>query len=183
MTTTTTLSELTGDYVLDAARTRIGFAARALVTKVRGQFDEFEGSAHLDGGDPSRSSVQLTIQAASIQTGLQRRDDHLRNHFLDSVNHPLITFTSTRVEQAGGTTFAVTGDLAIRGVTKPVTVDFELTGTMTGPGGSFRAGFQGRAAINRREWGVSWNTVMEGGDALIGGKVTLDFVVAVVRQS
>jgi polyisoprenoid-binding protein YceI len=88
MTTTTKLSELTGDYVLDTAHTRIGFAARAIVTKVRGQFGEFEGSAHLDGDHPPKSSAQLTIQAKSIQTRNQQRDDHLRNNFLDTRRLP-----------------------------------------------------------------------------------------------
>src|ERR1700691_2390855 len=125
MTTMTKLSELTGDYVLDPARTRIGFVARA-ITKVRGQFDEFEGSAHLDGGDPSNSSARLTIQAKSIQTRNQRRDDHLCGRFLDNDDYPAITFASVRVDQVDQTGFKVTGDLTIRGVTKPVTVDFTL---------------------------------------------------------
>ena len=160
MITTTRLSELTGDYVLDTAHTRIGFMARhTMATKVPGQFDEFEGSAHLDGDDPSKSSAQLTIRAKSIQTRNQQRDEALRNKFLDSGNHPAITFTSTKVEQAGDTNFAVTGDLTIRGVTKPVTVDFKLTGASAGhlPGrlrGQARDQPQGLGrALNRRARG------------------------------
>ena len=182
MTTTTKLSELTGDYVLDAARTRIGFAARAMVTKVRGQFGEFEGRVHLDGNDPSKSSAQLTIQAGSIQTRIQQRDDHLRSNFLDTGHHPAITFTSTRTEQAGETSFKVTGDLTIRGVTKPVTVDFELTGAVTDPWGNFRVGFEGTVTINRKDWGVNWRAV-SGGGLLVSERVTLEFDVAAVRQS
>lgn len=145
MTTTTTLGELTGDYILDPAGTRIGFAARqAIFTTVRGQFTEFAGSAHLDGDDPSKSSARLTIQAASIQTSSSRRDDHLRRAFLDTSDHPAITFTSTGVEQLSETTFRLTGDLTIRGATKPVTVDFELTGAGYDQQGAFRAGFPGR---------------------------------------
>ena len=184
MTTTTKLSELTGDYVLDTARTRIGFAARqAMLTKVRGQFDEFEGTAHLDGDDPSKSSVQLTIQARSIQTRNQRRDAHLGSAFLDVSDHPAITFASTGVEQVNGTTFTVTGDLTIRGVTRPVTVDFELTGTEHDPRGNFLVGFEGKTTINRKDWGASWNAVLEGGGVLVSEKVTLEFDVAAVRQS
>jgi polyisoprenoid-binding protein YceI len=182
MTTATKLGELTGDYVLDTVHTRIGFATRAMVTRVRGQFDEFEGSAYLDGDDPSRSTVQLTIQAASVQTRNQQRDDHLRSHFLDSSNYPVITFTSTRVEQAGETTFTVTGDLTIRGVTKPVTVGFELTGAANDPWGNFRAGFEGTVTIDRTDWGVSWNTVLEGGNVMISDKVMLEFDVTATRQ-
>src|SRR5215467_15229906 len=125
MTTMTKLSELTGDYILDTAYTRIGFVARhTIATKVRGQFGEFEGSAHLDGDDPPKSSAQLTIQAKSIQTRTRQRDEALRSKYLDTGNHPAITFTSTKVEQAGDINFTVTGDLTIRSVTKPVTVDF-----------------------------------------------------------
>src|SRR6516225_5448019 len=164
MITTTSLSELTGDYVLDTAHTRIGFIARhTMATKVPGQFGEFEGSAHLDGDDPSKSSAQLTIRAKSIQTG----------------NHPAITFTSTKVEQAGDTTFAVTGDLTIHGVTKPVTVDFKLTGAKTDPRGTFRVGFEGSLAINRKDWGVNWNAA----PGVVSKKVTLEFDVAVIRRS
>ncbi len=184
MTTTTELSELTGDYVLDTAHTRIGFVARqAMVTKVRGQFDDFESSAHRDGDDPSRSSAEITIQARSIQTRNRRRDDHLRSAFLDIPNHPTITFTSTKVDKVDETNFIVTGDLTICGVTKPVTVDFELTGAENDPSGNFRVGFEGRTVINRKDWGVSWNTALEGGGVLVSEKVTLELNVAAIRQS
>jgi polyisoprenoid-binding protein YceI len=184
MTTSTKLSELTGDYVLDTARTRIGFVVRqAMVTKVHGQFDEFQGSAHLDGDDPSKSSAQLRIHSKSIQTRNERRDDHLRSAFLDIQNHPAITFTSTGVEQASETNFKVTGDLTIRGVTKPVTVNLELTGAENNPSGNFRVGFEGNATINRKDWGVRWNAVLEGGGALVSEKVTLEFDVAAIRQT
>src|SRR5260370_3372579 len=109
MTTTTTLSELTGDYVLDPAGTRIGFAARqAIVTRVRGQFGEFEGTAHLDGDDPSKSRARITIQAASIQTSSQRRGDPPRRAFLDVSNHPAITLAPTGGAQLRETTLDVT---------------------------------------------------------------------------
>ena len=182
-TTTTTLGELTGDYILDPAGTRIGFAARpAIFPAVRGRFTEFAGRAHLDGDDPSKSSARLTIQAASIQTSSSRRDDHLRRAFLDTSDHPAITFTSTGVEQLSETTFRLTGDLTIRGATKPVTVDFELTGAGYDQQGVFRAGFQGTMTINRRDWGVSWNAVLEGGGALVSNKVTLELAPVTVRQ-
>jgi polyisoprenoid-binding protein YceI len=183
--TTTKLSELTGDYVLDTAHTRIGFQARhAMVTKVRGQFDEFEGGAHLDGDDPSKASAWLKVQAKSIQTRNQQRDDHLRsNDFLDMDNHPTIEFTSTGVEQVDDTEFKVTGDLTIRGVTRPVTVDFELTGAEIDPWGNFRVGFEGKIVINRKDWGVNWNAALESGGVLVSEKVTLEFDVAAIKQS
>ncbi|MET9759319.1 YceI family protein [Streptomyces sp. NPDC006372] len=178
MTTTTTLGELTGDYVLDTARTRIGFTARAaMISKVHGLFEAFEGSARLDGDSPSKSGVRLTIRARSVQTRNRKRDDHLRSgDFLDAGAHPALTFTSTRVERVGGTGFKVTGDLTVRGVTRPVTVDFELTGAGDERGG-FRVGFTGRTTIDREEWGVS------GGRGLVGRKVTLEFDVTAVRQA
>ena len=179
MTTTTRLSELTGDYVLDTAHTRVGFVARhTMATKVPGQFGEFAGSAHLDGGDPPKSSAQLTIHARSIQTRNRQRDEYLRSKYLDTGNHPAITFTSTKVEQAGDTTFRVTGDLTIRGVTKPVKVDFELTGAKTDPWGTFRVGFEGSVTINRKDWGVNWNAAT----GMVSKKVTLEFDVAAIRQ-
>jgi polyisoprenoid-binding protein YceI len=181
MTTMATLGELTGDYVLDTARTRIGFAARAMVTTVRGQFDEFEGAVHLDGEDPSKSRARLTIRAASVQTRNQQRDDHLRRHFLDAGRHPTITFTSTGVEQAGQASFTVAGHLTIRGTTRPVTLDLELTGAASDRGDGFRVRFAGRVAIDRTDWGVSWSA-MEGGGILIGRRVTLEFDVAAVRS-
>ena len=176
---TTKLSELTGEYVLDPTRTRIGFVVRqALVTKVRGRYDEFEGYAQLDGDDPSRSSVQLMIQAKSINTGNRRRDEHLGSAFLDAANHPAITFTSTKVEQVDQANFRVTGDLSIRSTVKPVTVDFELTAAE-----DVRVSFEGRAIIDRKDFGVSWNAVLEGGGALVGEKVILEFSVAAIRRS
>lgn len=180
MATTTKLSELTGDYVLDTAHTRIGFVARhTMATKVRGQFDELGGSAHLDGDDPLRSSAQLTIQAKSIQTSNQQRDEALRSKFLDMDNHPTIIFTSAKVEQAGETSFKVTGDLTIRGLTKPVTVDFELTGAENDPWGNFRVDFEGKVTINRKDWGVNWNAATR---VLVSEKVMLEFDVAAIRQ-
>ena len=184
LTTTTTLSQLTGDYVVDPAATQVGFAVRqAVFTTVRGRFTQFTGGVRLDGDDPARSSARLTIQAASIQTSSGRRDDHLRRAFLDTRNHPAITFTSTGVEQLSETTFTVTGDLTIRGATKPLTADFVLTGAGYDPQGGFRAGFHGTVTIDRRDWGVSWNAVLEGGGVLVSQKVTLEFDVAAVRQS
>ncbi len=181
MTIMTKPSDLTGDYVLDTAHTRIGFVGRhTMATKVRGQFDEFEGSAHLDGDDPSESSAELTIQAKSIQNRNQQRDEQLRSMFLDMDNYPAITFTSIGVEQVDETNFKVTGDLTIRGVTKPVTVDFELTGAENDQWGNCRVGFEGSVTINRKDWGVNWNAAT---GVLVSEKVTLEFDVAAIRQS
>ncbi|MEE1820520.1 YceI family protein [Streptomyces sp. SP18ES09] len=181
---TVTLSELTGDYVLDPAHTRIGFVARhAMVTKVRGAFHQFEGTAHLDGGDPSRSTGQLVIKTGSIDTGVEQRDEHLRtNDFLDAPNFPDITFRTTRIEQKSDTDYQVTGDLTIKETTKPLTIDFEYTGNATDPYGNLRVGLEGSVTISRKEWGITWNAALEGGGVLVGDKVVLEFDISAIKQ-
>ncbi len=182
-TATAAIVDLTGDYSLDVAHTRLGFVARhAMVTKVRGSFERFEGSAHLDAEDPTRSSAQLTIDVASIATGQEQRDAHLRtNDFFDVPNHPTMTFTSTAVEVTGEDTFRMTGDLTLKGVTKPVAIDFEHTGTAKDPYGNLRAGFEGKTVIHRTDWGVSFNAALETGGLLVSEKITLEFDVSAVK--
>jgi polyisoprenoid-binding protein YceI len=179
------LTELTGTYTLDPAHTRIGFVARhAMVTKVRGAFNEFTGTAVLDGANPEKSTVQVTIQAASIDTRNAQRDGHLRgNDFLAMEEYPQITFVSTGVRQSGETTFEVTGDLTIKGVTNEVTIPFEFEGAATDPFGNERVGFEGSVAINRKDYGVTWNAALEGGGVLVSDKVTLEFEVSAVKNA
>ncbi|WP_411104089.1 YceI family protein [Streptomyces sp. cmx-4-9] len=182
--TTTPLAELTGKYTIDPAHTQIGFVARhAMVTKVRGAFNEFEGSGHFDGADPSKSSVSLTIKAASIDTRNEQRDGHLRtNDFLDAPTYPLITFVSTAVEQLGDTDFRLTGDLTIKDVTRPLSIDFVYQGSATDPFGNLRVGFEGSVPISRKEFGITWNAALEGGGVLVGDKVVLEFEVSAIRE-
>jgi polyisoprenoid-binding protein YceI len=186
MTTTsvvTDLTRLTGEYNLDPAHTRIGFVARhAMVTKVRGAFNEFTGTARLDGADPSKSSASVTIKAASVDTRNADRDAHLRgNDFFDMDTYPEITFASTAVEPVDESNYRLTGDLTIKGVTKPVTIDFEYTGAVTDPWGNLRVGFEGSVVINRKDWGVNWNAALEAGGILVSEKVTLEFEVSAVK--
>ncbi len=183
--TMTRVHDLTGDYQVDPAHSRVGFAARhAMVTKVRGEFREFEGRAHIVGENLSESSAQLTIKAASIDTHNEDRDAHLRgNDFLVMDEHPEITFSSTAVEPLDDDVVRVTGDLTIRGVTRQVTIDFTYTGTVTDPFGNVRAGFEGSTTINRKDWGVNWNAALEGGGLLVGDKVTLEFDISAIKTS
>jgi polyisoprenoid-binding protein YceI len=176
-------SDIAGDYVLDPAHTRIGFSARhAMVTKVRGQFDEFEGAAHVDTENPAASTVAVTIQAASVATGQAQRDGHLKSpDFFDVETYPQITFVSTDVER-DGTEWSITGDLTINAVTKPVTVLFEETGEAKDPFGNLRVGFEGTVTINRSEWDLKWNSPLETGGVLVSEKVTLEFDVSAIRQ-
>ena len=180
---TTATATATGTYAIDPTHSRIGFVARhAMVTKVRGSFNEFEGSGYFDAENPTNSHLNLTIKAASIDTRNADRDGHLRsNDFFDMEAYPEITFASTVVTQVDDDNYRVTGDLTIKGVTKPVTVDFEYTGSVVDPWGNTRIGLEGKTTVNRKDWGVNWNAALEAGGVLVSEKVTLEFEVSAVR--
>lgn len=180
----TTPAALSGVYVLDPTHTRLGFVARhAMVTKVRGQFTDYSADITLDFEDPTRSRAAVTIQVASIDTSNTQRDEHLRaNDFFDVPTYPTITFTSTGVTRVGDDTFVLVGDLTIKDVTKTVEVEFEHTGTARDPWGQTRAGFEGRAVINRKDWGVNFNAALETGGLLVSEKITLEFDLSAVKQ-
>lgn len=183
-TAETDLDQLTGDYTIDPAHTRIGFQARhAMVTKVRGQFLDFEGGFHLDPSNPDESSAHLTIQAKSLTTGNKQRDEHLRsNDFFAMEQYPEIKFNSTKVEKTDDENLRLTGDLTIRGVTRPVTVDFEYLGAAVDPWGNLRIGFEGKTTINRKDWGVNWNAALEAGGVLVSEKVTIELDVSATKN-
>jgi polyisoprenoid-binding protein YceI len=191
MTTTTpssipaTLSDLAGNYVIDPAHTRIGFVARhAMVTKVRGSFNEFEGTATVDSENPANSSVRLTIDAASIDTRNAQRDEHLRtNDFLALEQYPQITFVSTDIRQVDETTFEVTGDLTIKDVTNRITVPFEFEGAAQDPYGNQRIGFDGSVTISRKDYGITWNAALETGGVLVSDKIVLEFEVSAIKNA
>jgi polyisoprenoid-binding protein YceI len=185
MSTLTATETLTGHYNLDPAHSRLGFVARhAMVTKVRGAFKEVDGKGYFDASDPSQSWLEVTIQAASIDTGNESRDGHLRtNDFFDPENYPEIRFRSTNVEQLDESSYRVTGDLSIKDTTKPITVDLELTGPAVDPWGNTRIGLEGSVVVNRRDWGINWNAALDAGGVLVSEKVTLEFDVAAVRQA
>lgn len=180
---TSAVEDLTGDYTIDAAHTRLGFSARhAMVTTVRGQFTDFAGTAHIDTANPAASSVALTIKTASIDTGVADRDGHLTSgDFFDAEANPEITFASTQVERDGDD-WTVTGDLTIKGVTNPVTLDVEFVGTDTDPWGGTRIGFEGTTEISRKDFGVDFNVPMDGGRLLIGDKVSITVSAQAVLQ-
>jgi polyisoprenoid-binding protein YceI len=183
MSTITVPSTVTGSYVIDPTHSRVGFVARhAMVTKVRGSFNEFSGTGSFDAEDPAKSHLQLTIQASSIDTRNADRDAHLRgNDFFDMTTYPEITFASTSVQSLSDDTYQVTGDLTIKGITKPVVINFEYLGAAVDPFGNERIGFEGKATVNRRDWGVSWNAALEAGGVLVSEKVTLEFEVSAIR--
>lgn len=184
-TTTPDRAQLTGEYTLDPAHTRIGFVARhAMVTKVRGAFNEFTGTARIDGENPERSSVALTIKAESIDTRNADRDGHLRsNDFLAMAEYPEITFRSTGVRRTGEDAFDVTGDLTVKGVTHPVVVPLTYEGQATDPFGNSRIGLEGNTTINRQDFGVTWNAALETGGFLVSDRIVLEFEISAVKQS
>jgi polyisoprenoid-binding protein YceI len=183
-TSTSTLTNISGDYTIDTAHSRIGFVARhAMVTKVRGQFADYTATAHVDTENPAASSAEVTIDVASINTGSPDRDGHLRSpDFFDVEKYPTITFRSTDV-QRDGQEWTVIGDLTIKDVTKPVTIVFEETGTAVDPFGNTRVGFEGSVTVNRKDWGLTWNAALETGGVLVSDKVTLEFDISAIKNA
>jgi polyisoprenoid-binding protein YceI len=177
-------ASITGDYVIDASHSRLGFSARhAMVTTVRGQFGDFDGTARVDAENPAASTVSIDIRPASIATGSADRDGHLVSaDFFDVENHPAITFVSTHVERDGAE-WTITGDLTIKGVTRPVTIPFEETGTAVDPFGNTRVGFEGATTINRKDWDLSWNAALETGGVLVSEKIKLEFDVSAIKSA
>jgi len=182
--TTTDFQALTGTYAFDTAHSRVGFVARhAMVTKVRGAFNEFAGTATIDGDDPSKSSATVTIEVASVDTRNAQRDGHLRtNDFLDAEKYPQITFASTAIKHVGGNDFEVTGDLTIKDVTQSITFPLEFTGAAKDPFGNERVGFEGTTVIQRSDFGVTYNAALETGGVLVSDKITLEFEISAIKQ-
>lgn len=173
-----TLGVQAGTWNIDPSHSEIGFTARHLMSKVRGLFEKFEGQI-VTGEQPSATA---TVDLNSINTRDENRDAHLRSgDFFDVENSGPMTFASTKVEQ-GGSGLLVTGDLTIKGVTKPVTLDVEYLGTETDPWGGTRAGFEGTTQISRKAWGVDFNIPMDGGRLLVGDKIDITVAVQAVLQ-
>ena len=181
---TTAVEDISGDYTIDPTHTRLGFSTRhAMVTTVRGHFTEFSGTAHVDAANPSASTVSLTIQTASVDTGVADRDGHLKSaDFFDADNNKEITFSSTKVERDGDD-WVITGDLVIKGESKPVTIIFEPTGSARDPFGNLRIGFEGGTSINRKDWGLTWNAALETGGVLVSEKVKLEFDISAIQNA
>ncbi|MFG2227019.1 YceI family protein [Streptomyces sp. NPDC048644] len=179
------LAALTGDYTIDPAHSSIGFTVRhAMVTNVRGAFGEHEGTLRLDGSDPARSTASLDVRTAGVDTGIADRDAHLRGaDFFDSETFPLMSFRSTAAEQVAGDRFRITGDLTIKDVTRPLTIDLEFHGAATDVYGAERVGFEGRAEILRSDWGLTWNAALETGGVMVSDKVKLTFDISAVKAA
>ncbi|WP_418959318.1 YceI family protein [Streptomyces tritici] len=179
------LAALTGEYTIDPAHSSIGFTVRhAMVTNVRGSFAEHEGTLKLDGADPAKSAAAIDVKIASIDTGIGDRDNHLRSgDFFDAEQFPLMSFRSTEAEQLGGDKYRVKGDLTIKDVTKPLSIDLEFNGAATDVYGNERVGFEGTAEILRSEWGLTWNAALETGGVMVSDKVKLNFDISAIRNA
>ena len=167
-----------GTYAIDASHSRVGFSARhAMVTKVRGSFNDYSGSAVVADG---AASISIEISAASIDTRSADRDGHLQSpDFFDVANFPKITFKSTSVKD-GGAGIIVDGELTIKDVTKPLTIEFEYTGTAKDPFGNDRYGFEGVSEINRNDFGLTWNAALETGGLLVSESIKLEFEISTI---
>ena len=177
------LEKVNGDWEIDAAHTRIGFSAKhAMVTTVRGAFNEVAGHLHVDTETPENSWAKVTMEVASVDTRNSQRDDHLRSaDFFEAETWPQITFVSTHIEEVDDRAFGVTGDLTIRDVTRQVMIPLALTGIETGAQGELRAGFEGSRRLNRRDFGLEWNTPLDSGGVLVSEKITLEFEISAVK--
>lgn len=173
-----------GTYTIDAVHSTVGFVARHLVaSKVRGNFTDFEGIIEISE-TAEASKVNATIEAASITTHNEMRDGHLQSpDFLDLANHPTLTFTSTSITDKGNDNYALSGDLTIRGVTKPVVWDLEYLGTSPGmaPGVTI-AGFEAHLEIDRRDYGVNFEGTLENGSLVVSNKVNLVLEIEATKQ-
>jgi polyisoprenoid-binding protein YceI len=168
-----------GTFNIDPSHSRVGFSARhAMVTKVRGSFNDYTGAAVVADGV---ASINIEINVASVDTRAADRDGHLQSaDFFDVANFPKITFASTSIKDSGSDKLAVEGNLTIKDVTKPITIEFEYSGTATDPFGNARFGFEGAAEINRKDFGLTWNAVLETGGILVSENIKLEFEISTI---
>lgn len=173
-----------GSWEIDAVHSQVGFTVRHLmIAKVRGRFTGFSGTLEV-GSDPLASSVQVRIDASSITTSEDKRDAHLRSpDFFDVESHPELLFTGTTVRKTGKRTFALDGELTIRGTTLPVTLEAELEGIAADPWGGERVAFTARTEIDRDDFGLGWNQVLETGGVLVGKTVKIELEIEAVKAA
>ena len=170
-----------GTWVIDQAHSTVEFVVRhMMVSKVKGRFSEFEGTIEV-GPDHNASSVNATIALASVDTRDEKRDEHLRGaDFFDTDNNKTIEFKSTKVE-ADGDNWKLTGDLTLKGVTKPVTLDLEYNGGGTNPWGASVAAFEATTKIKRSEFGLEWNAALETGGVLVSDDITINIDIEATK--
>lgn len=172
-----------GVYTIDPAHTSVEFVARHLmITKVRGRFRELSGTITIDQ-EPERSHVEVEIDVASVDTGDNDRDQHLRSaDFFNVADHPRMSFTSTSVMASDSATWHVTGDLTVRGVTRPVMLQVDFDGASTSPAGDERIAFSAATEVDREDWGLAWNMGLEAGGVVVGKRVRIELNVQAVAE-
>lgn len=173
----------TRTYQIDKAHSEVTFQVRHLVTRVRGRFTEFEGTIQFDEADPTKSAVDVTIQAASVDTNEATRDNHLRSaDFFSAEEHKTLTFTSSSITRTGSDTFDVAGNLTVRGVTKPVTLRATFLGKAKDPWGNDRIGAEAEVTLNRKDYGLMWNAALETGGFLVGDEVKVALSIQAIGK-
>jgi polyisoprenoid-binding protein YceI len=183
MTRTQTATTPARAYAIDKAHSEVTFQVRHLVTKVRGRFSDFSGSVQFDEERPERSTVTLTIDAATVDTNNADRDQHLRSDdFFAVQNYPTISFRSSHVVRTGADAYDVTGTVTIRGVAREITLPVTYLGTATDPWGNARAGFETELTTNRKDFGLTWNAALETGGFLVGDDVRISVSIQAIAQ-
>jgi polyisoprenoid-binding protein YceI len=171
-------------WQIDPSHTRASFSVRhMMITNVRGQFDKVTGTVDFNEADPALSTVDVKIETASFTTHDEKRDAHLRSaDFLDVERFPYLTFKSTKAVKVDENTGKLTGDLTIRDITRPVTLDVEYNGQAKTPWGTTNAGFSATTKINRKDWNLNWNVALETGGVLVGDTITINIELEIVKQ-
>lgn len=172
-------------WQIDSAHSGIHFSVRHLViSKVRGQFSRWSGALSVPDGDFSKATVDVTIDTSSIETGVADRDAHLKSaDFFDVEVYPEATFRSRRVEPQGGDSYRLVGDLTLHGVTREVVLEVDSAGQTQDPWGNLRAGFAAKIALDRKEFGLTWNQALEAGGVMVGDKVEIEIEIEAVREA
>src|SRR5437899_11307472 len=183
--TDTPMEVISMAWNIDATHSHATFAVRHMVVStVKGHFNVLSGTLNLDEANPTNSSVEAEVDAASIDTNEPNRDNHLRSpDFFDVEKYPKITFKSTKVEPAGDNEYKVTGYLTMQGVTKPVVFEVEHSGEIKDPYGFRRAGLNAKTKISRKEWGLTWNNLLETGGAVVSDEVKIEIDLAAVTKA
>lgn len=179
------LSAFASTWTLDPDHTAAQFKVRHLmISNVKGVFEKISGTLNLDDKDVTKSKVDVVIDIASVNTNIKKRDDHLRSaDFFDAAKFPSMTFTSNKVEKNGTDKLKVTGNLTIKGVTRPVVLNVEgLTAEIKDPMGNVRRGASATTVVNRKDFGVSWNKTMDNGGAVVGEEVAIQIEVEFIRK-
>jgi len=174
-----------GEFRIDTAHSVLAFAIKHNeIALVRGRFRDFSGKINYDDKDITKSSVEITAKIESINTGVDRRDAHLRTaDFFDAATYPEMTFKSTRVERKGDNQYVLHGDLTLRGITKPVAIPFTVAGAIKDGQGNTRFGVAGQTTINRRVFGFTWGKTMENGGLDVGNEVMIDLQLEAVKPA